>query len=301
MSFPYEVKAELAQNRLSKKIEYRAQGYGLLVCAKSFSPEKIRLQTENEYTLQVCLDFFSGLDIQPQITRNEKDSELVKLAIENPSQCRKVLDYLGCDPQHPRKVNADLVSTPRLLSLFCNGAFLSCGSVTDPVKEYHMEFTLPSQDLVTPITELLSFLVPFKHTVRKGTHLLYLKESEQIEDMLTFMGAPRASVHMMEVKIYKELRNKANRVTNCETANIDKTVNAATAQVEQIQWLLERGGWAGLPEELRELARLRLDHPEMSLRELGEALSKPLSRSGVNHRFKRLAQLAVEAGMPQKQ
>lgn len=231
--------------------------------------------------------FFSGLDIQPQITRNEKDSELVKLAIENPSQCRTVLDYLGCDPQHPRKVNSVCIYSPSVIFIL-QELFLSCGSVTDPVKGYHMEFTLPSQDLVTPITELLFFLVPFKHTVRKGTHLLYLKESEQIEDMLTFMGAPRASVHMMEVKIYKELRNKANRVTNCETANIDKTVNAATAQVEQIQWLLERGGWAGLPEELRELARLRLDHPEMSLRELGEALSTPLSRSGDYHRFKRL-------------
>ena len=154
---------------------------------------------------------------------------------------------------------------------------------------------------VAPITELLSFLVPFKHAVRKGAQLLYLKESEQIEDMLTFMGATKASVHMMEIKIYKELRNKANRVTNCETANIDKTVNAATAQVEQIQWLLECRGWGGLPEELWELAQLRLDHPEMSLRELGEALSTPLSRSGVNHRLKRLTQLAAEAGMPQKQ
>lgn len=123
MSFPYEVKAELAQNRLSKKIEYQAQGYGLLICAKSFSPEKIRLQTENEYTLQVCLDFFSGLDIQPQITRNEKESELVRLAVENPSQCRKVLDYLGCDPLHPRRVNPALVSTPRLCPCFAMERF----------------------------------------------------------------------------------------------------------------------------------------------------------------------------------
>ena len=106
------------------------------------------------------------------------------------------------------------------------------------------------------------------------------------------MGAVHSSLELMNIKIYKELRNKANRITNCETANIEKTVVAASAQAQDIQYIIQKRGLDFLPEELQEIAKLRLNHPDLSLRELGELLNEPISRSGVNHRLKRLSEIA---------
>ena len=131
---------------------------------------------------------------------------------------------------------------------------------------------------------------------RGGCHIVYFKESEQIEDCLTLIGATNASLELMGVKMVKNIRNNANRVANCETANIDKTVAAAAVQVEAVHKICRCGGLDKLPEELRELAALRLENPDMSLRELGEELDPPLSRSGVNHRLQRI--LAFAADLP---
>lgn len=130
--------------------------------------------------------------------------------------------------------------------------------------------------------------------MRRNDYLLYYKESENIEDLLTYLGAPKSSLELMEVKIVKELRNRVNRATNCETANISKTVNAALSQIEDIRLIEASGGIGSLDEELRELARLRLQNPDMSLRELGQALTSPISRSGVNHRLRRISEYAAE-------
>ena len=122
------------------------------------------------------------------------------------------------------------------------------------------------------------------------------RESELIEDALTLMGATGASLELMNIKMVKDIRNTANRIANCENANIDKTVAASMAQIEAIRKIEQKQGMDGLPEELRELARLRLENPEMSLRELGEQLSEPLSRSGVNHRLRRIVEFADRLG-----
>ena len=128
--------------------------------------------------------------------------------------------------------------------------------------------------------------------MRRNDYLLYYKESEQIEDLLTLIGAPRSALELMEVKIVKDLRNKVNRATNCETANITRTVNTAVEQIEDIRLIERSGGIGMLPEELQELARLRLSGADLSLRQLGEQLSPPISRSGVNHRLKRISEFA---------
>ena len=138
-----------------------------------------------------------------------------------------------------------------------------------------------------------------KITVRRNDYILYYKESEHIEDLLTYIGAGKASLEMMEVKIVKELRNKVNRATNCETANITKVIDASMKQTQDIRLIAENGGLEALDEDLRELARLRMENPEMSLRELGENLSEKISRSGVNHRLKRIAQFAQEIRIKQ--
>jgi len=178
---------------------------------------------------------------------------------------------------------------------FLRGAFLAVGSVTDPKKDYHLEFASPHQQLCRDLLALMEGLgLNPKYMTRKGSGIVYFKESEQIEDLLTMMSATNSSLEIMGVKILKNIRNKANRVTNCETANITKTVDAASLQLEMIEIIYRKAGLDSLPPELREIALERMNNPDMSLRELGEQLSPPLSRSGVNHRLARLKKIADE-------
>lgn len=180
-------------------------------------------------------------------------------------------------------------------SAFLRGAFLTCGVLVNPEKEYHFEFKLEEEQLAD---ELFSFLQamgsPFKQTLRKEHFIVYLKGSEPIEDMLTLMGAPKAAMELMQVKLLKDLRNKVNRQTNCETANLDKTVKASVKQVDDIEWILQSRGELGIPEDLREVANIRLENPDASLAELAGLLPFGLSRSGLNHRLKRLSKIAEE-------
>ena len=125
-------------------------------------------------------------------------------------------------------------------------------------------------------------------------YVLYLKDSEHIEDTLTYMGAQQCTIELMNIKIRKDMRNRANRIRNCDEANIDKVVSAAMRQTEDILWIIRCNRMETLPEELRELAQLRLENPELSLKELGEMLSVPIGRSGVNHRFQKIAAIAKE-------
>ena len=131
--------------------------------------------------------------------------------------------------------------------------------------------------------------------------MVYLKDSGEIEDLLGFMGAGNLGLEVMNVKIYKSIRNQVNRAQNCEFANLEKTISAASVQVKQIEYILKNKGTAFLPEDLREIAKLRVENPEMSLRELGEALGEPLTRSGVNHRLKRLSKIYEELTGAKKQ
>ncbi|MEG2087408.1 MAG: DNA-binding protein WhiA, partial [Angelakisella sp.] len=174
-------------------------------------------------------------------------------------------------------------------------AFLACGSLADPQKKYHLEFSLSRQEQADTITSVFSDVgfLP-RVTERRGLPLLYFHDSQQLEDILTFLGCPRLSLEIMGVKIVKERRNTANRAANCDNANIDKIVGAAALQVDAIHKIYQNGGEASLPDELRELAALRLAEPELSLRELGQQLTPKLSRSGVNHRLERLVAIAAE-------
>lgn len=131
-----------------------------------------------------------------------------------------------------------------------------------------------------------------KTAVRRGQYIVYIKGSESIEDTLTFIGAQQCTLELMNVKIYKDVRNKANRIANCDAANIDKVVKAAMKQIDDIKLISQTNGLESLSDELREIAELRLENTDMSLQEIGENLSVPLSRSGVNHRFKKIAAIA---------
>ena len=181
------------------------------------------------------------------------------------------------------------------MAAFLRGAFLSAGTLTNPEKDYHLEFLVSHRRLAQDLAALLAEVgLPAKSTQRRGCMVVYYKESEHIEDLLTMMQATLSSLELMNVKIYKDLRNRVNRVTNCETANLSKTVEAVHRQLWAIDLIDRTSGLQNLPEGLQEIALMRREHEEMSLSELGQELKRPLSRSGVNHRLQKLIHIAQE-------
>lgn len=176
---------------------------------------------------------------------------------------------------------------------FLRGAFLAAGSVSDPQKSYHIEIVCMTGEQAERIKALMaSFELDAKITVRKNSHVVYLKEGSQIVDLLNVMGAPVGLMEMENVRIMKEVRNGVNRKVNCEAANIGKTVSAAMRQIEDIQLIRDTVGLDCLPDDLRRIALLRVKRSDASLKELGELLPEPIGKSGVNHRLRRIGQIA---------
>ena len=176
---------------------------------------------------------------------------------------------------------------------FIRGAFLAAGSISDPNKNYHFEIVCETSPQALQLQEIMKgFAVDAKIVERKRHYVVYLKEGAQIVDMLNVMGAHVALMDLENVRILKEMRNSVNRKVNCETANITKTVSAAVRQVEDIQWIEQTRGLGSLPDSLREIAEVRLEHPDMPLKDLGQLLDPPLGKSGVNHRLRRISEIA---------
>lgn len=176
---------------------------------------------------------------------------------------------------------------------YMRGVFLARGSVSKPGGSYHLEMVFPTYELARSVQRVGESLgIKLRLTERKKTFLLYLKDSDQIVDFIRLIGANYALLEFENVRVYKSMKNQVNRQVNCETANLEKTLEASWRQVENIRRLIDRYTVEGLPENLRELAVLRLDYPDFSLKELGEMLSPPLSKSGVAYRMKKLEQLS---------
>ena len=176
---------------------------------------------------------------------------------------------------------------------FLRGAFLAAGSLSDPEKAYHLEFAVLSEGFASFIREMLAFFeLEAKIVRRKRYFVVYIKEGSQIVELLGLMGAHISLMQLENVRIVKEMRNSVNRKVNCETANLNKTVSAAVRQAEDIRYIQEKIGLDKLPMDLEETARLRLEHTEASLKELGDMLSPKVGKSGVNHRLRKLSQIA---------
>ena len=183
---------------------------------------------------------------------------------------------------------------------FIRGAFLAAGSISDPEKSYHLEIVCASEKTALKIQELIcGFSMDAKIVRRKKSYIVYLKEGEQIVDILNIMEAHVALMELENVRILKEMRNSVNRKVNCETANINKTVSAAVKQVEDITYLRDTIGFEKLSEGLEEVALARLSYPDATLKELGELLSPPVGKSGVNHRLRKLSELAEKVRQEQ--
>lgn len=292
MSFSSEVKAELAALPAENECCRASLAYGLLECGHAFTQEAISLQTEHEPVADLYRRAVSDVcTLAPGLwEERRRGNGGFSLAVGDIAARRRVLERFGHSAgEVALRLNRAVFECEACPTCYLRGAFLACGAVTDPKADYHMEFSTPFYNLSRDLEALVAELgLKAGRIRRKGGYVVYIKDSEQIEDCLTLMGATAASLEMMNVQIVKDIRNNANRVTNCESANIDKTVAAAAVQVQAVQRIARHGGLGSLPDDLREIAQLRLDNPEMSLRELGEAMRPPLSRSGVNHRLRRL-------------
>ncbi len=302
MSFSSDVKRELLKITPEASCCHKAEAYGFLLFSKSFALQNITLSTERESLARAAAEHIAAeagvfVEIVTPSAREKPEGGHYTVTVPRASQRRQVLENFGHSGRELNlRVNHRNLENDCCAAAFLRSVFLSCGTVSHPDKEYHLEFVVPllrlSEDLEELLVSATEGEVTPKRIMRKGAHVLYLKESEQIVALLARMGAVHASMEIMQVKMYKELRNQVNRVTNCETHNIEKTAAASAEQRAAILRLQERGALGALPDELRELALLRLENPDMSLRELGGSLSRPISRSGVNHRLKKLIELS---------
>ena len=178
---------------------------------------------------------------------------------------------------------------------YIRGSFLGGGSISNPEKTYHVEFVTHNSDYAEELSNVINtYSISSKVIQRKGSFIIYIKEGEQIVDLLNIIGAHTSLLELENVRIMKEMRNNVNRLVNCETANLSKTVNAAVRQVESIRLIEEELGLQRLPKNLRDIAELRLEYPDESLKELGDLLIPPVGKSGVNHRLRRIEKIAEE-------
>ena len=297
MSFSSDIKNELCKLEFKRECCLRAECYGAWLFSKCFTLKEAAFVTENGAVARRMLELAAaGAGVSGElsfgVSRRKKPAYRVGLP-DSGSREAMLQEFGHTGKETSLRLNRANVENSCCVAAFLRGAFLTCGTATDPNKEYHLEFAVPhknlANDLYTLLCEVEAFPLSPAVALRKGGYVVYMKESGPIEDLLTYLGAPGADMELMQVKMYKEVKNTSNRKTNFETANMDKTYSASARQVAAIAAISDTQGLHSLPEELEELARLRLDHPDMTLRELGQRLG--ITRSGVNHRLQRLLQM----------
>lgn len=296
MSFAASAKTEICRNRAFIAHHRAALLYGLLFFGRGYSCDAISIYTENSQVGRLFSRLlYEVVEIRATVTMQEHSLRGVpgyRITVDDSGDVARIRQVFGDKAGNIDVKILDFTYEESLHGVL-SGVYLACGNMTDPAKSYQLEFSPQEEELARFLSGLLQQAgIGAKVTRRRGQPVVYTKDSEQIEEFLTMAGAVQSALELMNVKIYKDVRNNVNRVTNCETANIEKTVAASAAQREDIAFILEARGLGYIPEPLRELAQLRLAHPEMSLSELGNSLAKPLSRSGVNHRLKKLTELA---------
>ena len=285
MSFSSEVKAELAKNISSARHCQLAELAAMLHFCGQYGRGAdgtftIGFQTENEAVVRKGFTLLKKtFNINTDVLLTEKEMQALMQKVGNLEE----------------PVTGLLLKNTCCQRAFLRGAFLSVGSISDPEKGYHLEFVCETDRQALQIQEAIhSFDIEAKVVRRKKYDVVYLKEGAGIVDLLNVMGAHVSLMNLENLRIEKEMRNSINRQVNCETANITKTVNAASRQLEDIQLIQTHIGLSGLPEHLREIALVRLTHPESSLQELGGYLNPPVGKSGVNHRLRKLSEIASQ-------
>ena len=301
-SFSAGAKAELCRNIPQKQCCALAECYGVLLFCNSFSFDGIRIITESREFSQRLPKLFRKafgvtFDLQPETEASGKQN----FQISDPEKLHRIMDAYGFDPKETvaLHINLPVIEEDCCKTAFLRGAFLAGGSVTDPGKGYHLELTTVHQSVAREAYTLMEEVLNFypKTASRGGGQVLYLKQSDQISDCLAFLGAPVAAMGIIEAKLEKELNNKVNRRCNCDEANTSKVVEAAQEQLAAIRSLRERGVLEQLPQKLQQAALAREENPESSLTELASLMEPPITKPAMNHRLKKLVQLAQEVAL----
>lgn len=281
MSFSSEVKEELA-GHLGKSRHCQIAELAALIAfeGKSYVAESENQLLRDKYRLLL------GKLFQIEEMESTEDKKRVFSSI-------KMWDDTAEEAKLSETVNGILLQQNCCRRAFVRGAFLAGGSISDPNKSYHFEIVCRTLEQAEQLQEVInSFDVEAKIVARKKYQVVYLKEGSQIVDILNVMEAHVALMNLENVRILKEMRNSVNRKVNCETANISKTVNAAVQQLRDIEYIKETAGLSSLPDNLREMAMLRLEYPDAPLKELGTYLDPPVGKSGVNHRLRKISEIA---------
>ncbi len=297
MSFASNAKAELCRAQIGKKCCALAESYGVVLYCNTFRPELLRIVTENpEFSARLPRLFRRAFGLEFDQLPAEAGGKRI-FQITDRAKLSAIFDAFGisADGGVALHINYGMLEEDCCRVSFLRGAFLAGGSATDPAKRYHLELAT-SHRMVSREADALLLDLGFraKTVERNGSSILYFKQSEGIEDFLTFLGAPVCAMEVMQAKMEKELINDVNRRVNCETANLSKVVNAAGDQIDAIRLLDRRGILETLPEKLQTTARMRLQHPEATLAELAEMSSPAVSKSAINHRMRKLVELAKE-------
>lgn len=283
MSFSSEVKKEMAMHISTARHCQIAELAAIMHFCGEYGRDRegnytIGFQTENKSLVTKC---FTLLEKTYNIDTDNPISE---------AQMTDILSKIG-DLEEP--VNGLLIQKTCCQRAFLRGAFLSVGSMSDPQKGYHLEFVCPNESKAQQLCSIMQdFDIDARIVLRKKYHVVYLKEGSSIVDLLNVCEAHVALMNFENLRILKEMRNSVNRRVNCETANITKTVNAATRQIEDIEYIRDHYGFQNLPDNLREMAEIRLEHPDAPLKELGSFLNPPVGKSGVNHRLRKISEVA---------
>ena len=299
ISFSGSAKAEICRYNASKNCCALAECFGILLFCNSFRFDGIRIITESREFAQLLPKLFKkafgvGFDAEPE---DDTTGKLI-FGITNKEKIHRIMSAYGFDAKDTLSlhINLPVVEDDCCKSAFLKGAFLAGGSVTDPVKGYHIELTTTHGSVARECNSLMYEVlgVEPKAASRAGGYVLYFKQSDMIADCLTYLGAPLAAMGIMEAKLEKELNNKVNRRCNCDDANTSKVVEAAQEQLNAIRVLRERGLFDKLPEKMKQAVTAREENPEASLTELAAMMEPPISKPAMNHRLKKLVQMTQE-------
>ena len=295
-SFSLKAKTELCRLSVQRPCCSRAESYGVLLYCNTFTTREVRIITENpEFALRLPRLFHKAFGVRFDRVPEDNTGGKLIIQITDSEKLARILDVLGYDAEKALAlhVNYALLEDDCCRAAFLRGAFLAGGSVTDPEKRYHLEFSTSHVQASREVLTLLEEMGFLPRSVMRGANAVtYFKQSEHIEDILTTIGAPASATEIMAAKVDKEIRNGANRATNCDIANLNKTLEAVAQQTEAIRRIADNGKLKTLPEKLQETAQMRLANPELSLAQLATMFDPPISKSCLNHRMRKIMELA---------
>ena len=300
MSFSGQIKEELAHVISSPRHCQLAELAALVqFCGHIEEDGSLLVQSENPLVIRKCFTLLKKTFKIEAVAKSQMQTQNYRLFVTGEDAFRVLEALKICDTAGHLMMRH--LTDPVLIKNSCckraylRGCYMAVGSMSDPYKSYHLELVCGLQAQAEQLLKILhDFSLDAKMIVRKKYYVVYMKEGENIADFLNITEAHKALMEFENTRIYKGMRNMVNRKVNCEAANITKTVNAATRQVEDIRLIREKMGLEGLPEPLRQMAYVRLENPQASLGELGKLLDPPVGKSGVNHRLRKLGELAKE-------